>query len=78
MASERDCEIKFITKPQDTLKCLICSSVAKDPWQHGKCGSLFCKTCIDKYGEREPCLKCGMEQPQYFEDNRSKYSNYNQ
>ena len=50
--------------------------MAKDPWQHGhgKCGRLFCKECIDKNGEDKPCPNCRMEQPQYFEDNKSKYS----
>ena len=78
--STKDYDYKFITEPDDALKCLICLSVAKDPHQHGKCGRLFCKECIDKNGEGKPCPYCRMEHPQYFEDTRSKYSNstYNQ
>ena len=62
----------FVADPDDGLKCLICWEVAVDPWQHGKCGRLFCKECIDKYGEDKPCPNCRMNQPQYFEDNKSK------
>ena len=72
--STKDYDYKFITEPDDDLKCLICLSVAKDPWQHGKCGILLCKECIDKNGKRKPCPNCRMEQPLYFEDTRSKYS----
>ena len=72
--STKHYDYKFITEPDD-LKCLICMSVAKDPRQHGKCGRLFCKECIDKYGEGNPCPNCRMKKPQYFEDARSKYSN---
>ena len=69
-----DYDYMFTSEPDDALKCLICLSVAKDPWQHGKCGRLFCKNCIDKNGKSKPCPNCRMEQPQYFEDTRSKYS----
>ena len=72
--STKDYEYKFTSEPDDALKCLICLSVAKDPWQHGKCGRLFCRECIDKYGEDNPCPNCRVEKPQYFEDARSKYS----
>ena len=69
---------KFTSEPDDALKCMICLSVAKDPWQHGheECGRLFCKECIDKNGEDKPCPNCGMEQPQYFPDSRSKYDEF--
>ena len=72
--SAKDYDYMFTSEPDDALKCLICLSVAKDPWQHGKCGRLFCKNCIDKNGKSKPCPNCRMEQPQYFEDTRSKYS----
>lgn len=61
-----------MTEPDDDLKCLTCLEVAVDPWQHGKCGRLFCRKCIDKYGGNKPCPNCRMDQPQYFEDNKSK------
>ena len=59
------------SEPDDALKCLICLEVAKEPWQHDKCGRLFCKECLDKYGRAKPCPNCRTEQPQYFEDTRS-------
>ena len=46
-SSIKDYDYMFTSEPDDALKCLICRSVAKDPWQHGKCGRLFCKACID-------------------------------
>ena len=33
----------FLHDPPDDLKCLICLEVAEEPWQHSKCGRLFCK-----------------------------------
>ena len=54
------------------LVCVICLEIAEDPWQHGKCGRLLCKECLEKLGRNKPCPNCRMEQPQYFEDNKSK------
>lgn len=65
-------QFKFASEPDDSLKCLICLEVAKNPWQHGKCGRLFCKECLDKIGAYQPCPNCRMEHPQYFEDNKSE------
>ena len=62
----------FLSEPDDALWCLICLEVAEEPQQHGKCGKLFCEECIEKYGKHKPCPYCKKEQPQYFEDNRSK------
>ena len=39
---------RFLSEPDDALKCLICLGVAEEPWQHGKCGRLFCEDCIEK------------------------------
>ena len=64
----------LIKKPvADALKCLICLDVAEEPRQHVKCGRLFCKKCLYEYGKKKPCPYCRAEQPQYFEDNRSKF-----
>ena len=63
---------KFLSEPDDALKCLICLDVAEDPLQHTKCGRLYCRECIEKYGAGKPCPTCKSERPQYFEDNRSK------
>ena len=69
---------KFLTEPDDVLKCLICHEVARDPKQHEDCGKLFCEKCIWKYGIRKPCPYCRMEQPLYFRDNRSELMLYSQ
>ena len=69
-SSGYDCN--FVTEPDEGLKCLICLSVARDPWQHGKCGRLFCQKCIEKHGRNKPCPLCREDQPLYFEDNKSE------
>ena len=66
-------EYNFVSKPDDDLKCFICLAVARDPWQHGKCGSLFCEKCLNKHGKEKPCPECG-KGPQYMEDSRGKCS----
>lgn len=67
-----DYQYKFISEPSDDLKCLVCLEVAEDPWQHSKCGKLFCNKCLDDYGRQKPCPNCRMTCPQYFEDSRSE------
>ena len=73
LASGYDC-IDFVSEPDDSLTCLICLAVARDPWQHGhgNCGRLFCEFCLNKHGKDKPCPNCRMERPSYFEDSRSK------
>lgn len=72
MASNIDRVYEFIAEPDDALTCRICLEVARDPWQHGECGMLFCEQCIKKYGRDKACPHCRMERPQYFKDNKSK------
>ena len=67
-------EYNFIAEPSDALKCLICHDPAQDAMQHDKCGKLFCQRCIERYGREKPCPHCRDEEPNYFEDNRSKLS----
>ena len=62
----------FITEQDDSLKCLICLEVAEDPWQHGKCGRLFCRECLDEYGMDRPCPACGGGRPCYHKGKRSE------
>ena len=50
-------DYKFIEEPADSLKCLICLLVVREPQQHGGCGKLFCKVCIGKY-RRNDCPHC--------------------
>ena len=64
---------KFTEEPDSSLQCVVCLEIAEDPWQHSKCGRLLCKECLEKYGIDKPCPNCRREQPQYFEDNRSKW-----
>ena len=70
-------EFEFLTPPDADLECRICHQVAREPWQHGKCGRLFCKECLDSRGESLPCPECNntSEEPWpvvYFEDTRSE------
>ncbi len=68
-------ELEFVVEPQDALKCLICYAVSRDPWQHGSCGRLFCRSCLDKYVKSvKQCPYCREEDPQYFMDRKSKSS----
>ena len=67
-----DPKYKFVTEPEDDLICVICLEVAEEPWQHGECGRLICKACLEKLGEDKPCPNCRKERAQFFQDNRSK------
>ena len=64
------CEYKFISEPDDELKCLICLEVARDPLQHEACGKLFCKDCLEKHGKDKPCPNCRKGQSHYYVDRR--------
>ena len=67
---------EYVHQPDDALKCLIClEDVAEDPWQHGQCGKLFCKKCLDLYGRHKPCPSCRAEGPHYLVDTKSKHIN---
>ena len=67
-------EFRFLSEPDEDLKCVICFEVAKDPLQHEECGKLFCKECLEKYGRYQPCPNCRTGQSNYYSDNRSKYT----
>ena len=73
MSSGNGIEYKFITEPDDELMCLICIEVARDPLQHEKCGKLFFKVCLEKYGRDKPCPNCKQEKSNYYTDRRSKH-----
>ena len=52
-------DYNFVEEPSDSLKCLICLLVAKDPQQHGACGKLFCSSCIASYRtQQDDCPHC--------------------
>ena len=65
-------EFKFLSEPDDDLKCLICIEVARDPLQHEACGRLFCKECLERYGRQKPCPNCREQDSCYYVDSRSK------
>lgn len=68
-------DLEFLSEPPDGLKCLICMLVARQPYQHGVCGKLFCESCLEEYTSRtRSCPHCRDREAQYFQDNRSKYS----
>ena len=66
-------DVDFLSKPDDSLNCTICLLVARDPRQHGKCGQLFCQTCLKKYIKlKKNCPYCKEGYAKFFQDNRSK------
>lgn len=75
MASSSN-KYRFLSDPDDELKCPICLEVSEEPWQHGRCGRLFCKQCLEKYGRGKPCPHCMERRPDYFEDTKSKLTIY--
>ena len=73
MSSGCNSMYKSMHPPSDALGCVIClDEVASDPWQHDKCGKLFCRECLKRVGEKYPCPNCREYQPRYFEDTRGK------
>ena len=71
-----ECGYKYLVKPTDELKCVICLDVAEDPLQHEKCGKLFCKECLEKYGRKKPCPNCRQEEAYFFDDIRGMIMQY--
>lgn len=69
----KDYEYKFITQPDNDLKCVICLDVAREARQHEECGKLFCRECIEKNGKR-PCPNCRAQNPHYYKDLKSERS----
>ena len=63
---------QFVSEPSEALKCLVCLEVAEEPWQHGKCGRLFCEKCLEQYGRDKVCPNCKRERPQHFADSKSE------
>ena len=67
-----DCD--FVEDPPDSLKCLICMLVVKDPWQHGECGRVYCRICIQEFMRvKNMCPNCRQENPSLFKDGRSEF-----
>jgi len=66
-------DLNFLSEPPDALKCLICFSVARDPWQHVRCGRLFCSMCLQEHRkENSKCPACRGKDAEYFSDRKSK------
>ena len=72
MMAESAEDFRFLSEPPDALKCPICLGIAMEPRQHGECGRLFCKKCIEDYGRSKPCPYCKRSEPKYFEDTKSR------
>lgn len=83
MASNNDFDgggykLEFTAAPPESLKCPICVSVARLPWQHGKCGRVTCESCLEWYKKRRSqrskhkCPHCKEDDPQFFKDNQSE------
>ena len=69
-------DLEFVTKPPDSLLCLICLSVVRSPWQHGTCGRLFCDSCLGKCRRRNrSCPSCRGRNAKYFQDSKSEWEN---
>ena len=62
---------KFVSEPDESVKCSICLEVAVAPKQEGECGKLFCSECIEK-NKSKHCSNCRTVSPMYFKDKRSK------
>jgi len=66
----------FVGQPSDDLVCPICQSVAKHPLQHGGCGKLFCKQCLEEYGRDKPCPNCRKTGLPFYKDIRRESLQY--
>ena len=64
----------FISEPDDRLKCYSCFKLAVDPKQEEGCGQLFCSECVQG-NESKPCPNCGIANPNYYNDKKSKTIN---
>ena len=73
MASSATSKYKLVTPASDCLLCPVCLDVASDPWQHDKCGKVFCRECLEQHGKDQPCPNCRKRQPRYFEDTKSEH-----
>ncbi|XP_064399361.1 TNF receptor-associated factor 2-like isoform X3 [Halichondria panicea] len=68
-------DYKFIEEPAESLKCAICLLVVREPQQHGGCGKLFCKVCIDKHKTLRndcPCCRRPLGKYTIFHDLKSE------
>lgn len=62
-------EYKFVSEVPDSLQCIICMNPARNPYQIGCCGRVFCKYCLDKLASRE-CPNCRSKEVTGFKDKR--------
>ena len=64
-------QYKFLSAPDDVLKCSICLEVARYPKQEEECGKLLCRECIRQWEQSCPC--CRTDEPRYFKDKKSEF-----
>ncbi len=70
-----DCD--FVQDPPDSLKCLICMLVVNEPWQHGECGRVYCKVCIEEFRKvKNICPNCRQRKPSLFKDGRCECASF--
>jgi len=62
----------FLSKPDDTLRCMICLGVAREPYQHAVCGKLFCKECIESLLTDDCCPNCRRAGAPFYPDIKSE------
>lgn len=75
MADTSSVKYKFISDLQEELKCGICDQAATAPLQHGSCGRIFCKKCLETYVKGKlcpPCPFCFQTYPVFFSDMRGE------
>lgn len=54
------------------LTCLICRLAARDPYQAGCCGKLFCESCLKRWLQQKSCCPhCQESDSKYFRDKRA-------
>ena len=65
--------LEFLYEVPSKLLCSLCNNAAKEPWQHGKCERLFCRSCITQNKDYlEFCPYCKEENADFYTDIKSK------
>ncbi len=64
-------EYKLLHEIHDSLLCVICHELVKEAHQHGSCGKIFCKVCIQGLVNKS-CPNCRGDDAEYFADKLSE------
>ena len=70
-----DCQ--FVDPAPDSLVCLICTSVARDPQQTVCCGKIYCKACLSDLKSSYKDARCPQcrKMINSFPDTRGNFRN---